>query len=196
MNHRILAVTGAVAALGAGGGAIAVAKNESKPAPAATFQTKLAGELGVSSGKLKAATKAASTETVDALVKSGRLDAKRAAKIRARIAKTGAAPFAQLGPARKQGRLRRVALQAAAKELGVEPKALRGELKAGKTPAEVIEAAGKDPAAVKVAVRAAVRKALDKPVAGGRLTAAQADARATKIAERLTGDKPLRHKKG
>src|SRR4051794_11478271 len=182
MSRKLIAavVTLGLAGTGAGAGAAATAPKKADP-PAKTFQENLAERLGVSPDKLLAATKEAGVDTVDDLQKSGKIDSARAARLKARIARSGRAPFAQLGVAQKRAPALRAGFRALAGEVGVKPKDLRAQLRRGTTPADAIEKAGKDSAAVKAAVRDAARNALDEQVQAGHLDAAEADQRAAKI---------------
>jgi hypothetical protein len=184
-NRTTLAVGGAVAALGLG--AVGVDAATRHGAPAATFQQRLAQRLGVSSDKLAAATRAAADDTVAQLRSDGRIDARRADALKRRIQRTGAAPFARLGRPPAPGR--GAALAAEAKALGIDRAALVRELRAGRSPADVIAAHGKDRAEVAAAVKAAVRAQLAK-----RLAADRADAIAQRVADRLTGTQALKRR--
>ena len=197
MSRKLIAALVALGILGAGAAGVTAATTHKKAdPPAKTFQENLAARLGVSPDKLLAATKEAGVDTVDELEKSGRIDKSRADKLRARIAKTGRAPFAKLGAMQKRAPALRAGFKALADQLGMKPAELRAQLGSGTTPADAIKKAGKDPDTVKKAVQSAARKALDKQVAAGHLDAAKADQRAAKIAEGLTGDKSLKSRRG
>ncbi len=95
-----------------------------------------------------------------------------------------------LAEARPQHRPRRVgarmSLDAAAKALGISGSELRDEMVAGKTIAQVASERGVDVQVVIDAMVADFRAHLAEHVASGRLTQAQADARAAVAAERVT----------
>jgi hypothetical protein len=76
-------------------------------------------------------------------------------------------------------------LELAASYIGVTPKALVAELKAGKSLAQVATAHGKTAAGLKAALLAPFKARLDEAVASGRITAAAAQARLDKVSARL-----------
>jgi D-Tyr-tRNAtyr deacylase len=76
-------------------------------------------------------------------------------------------------------------LNVAARYLGVSPKALTADLKAGKSLAQVATAHGKTAAGLKDALLEAFKAHLDKAMAANRITAAQAQERIAKISARL-----------
>jgi hypothetical protein len=196
MRNKLIVAALTGGALAAGAAGVTAATSHKAETPAKTFQENLAKRLGVSPDKLLSATKQAGVDTVDSLEKSGKIDKTRADRLRTRIARTGRAPFARLGGGQKRAPALRAGFKALADQLGVKPKDLREELRSGATPADAINKAGKDPDTVKKAVQDAARKALDKQVAAGHLDAAKADQRAAKIAEGLTGEKPLNGRRG
>jgi hypothetical protein len=190
-RHRIAVAAAALAAAGGGAVVASAATTPAKPiTPAAQFQNRLAKELGISTKQLQEAAKVSGTGTVDALKASGRLDGQRAGRLGTAIAAGRSAPFMRLGTLR--GR-RAGGLRLLAKVLHKQPKELRSALRAGKTPKDIIVAAGKNPEAVRAAITATVRERLQARVTAGTLTAAEADRRATRRAERLTGDASLKH---
>jgi len=198
MTHsriRTLLAAGALSALAAGAGvAGAASADKDKPRPAAEFQSQLADELGVSDAKLRAASERAAKDTVAALRRSGAVDAAKAERLTKRAQAGRALPFTRLGKASRRGGVRRAGVGALATALATERRALAAELRRGKVPAELIEAAGQDRAKVAQAVREAVRRQLDRRVQAGRLPAERADARAEKAAARLTGEAPLKRR--
>jgi len=177
-KHRITALVATVAVAG-GGAALATAAPTKPAAPAKQFQSRLASELGVSQAKLASATKGSGAATVEALEASGKIEPARAAKLEQAIKAGRTAPFMRLGTA---GAKRAPGVRLLASAIG-------------KT-ARVIADAGKDPAAVKRTIQAAIRARLQKRVTAGKLTAAAADARAAKRATRLTADTALKGAKG
>jgi hypothetical protein len=76
-------------------------------------------------------------------------------------------------------------LRVSAKYIGVKPQALRAELKAGKSLAEVATSHGKTAAGLKAAILKPIQTRLDKAVAAGRLTSAQAQTRLDRLSARL-----------
>ncbi|HUQ63993.1 MAG TPA: hypothetical protein VM121_09580 [Acidimicrobiales bacterium] len=83
-------------------------------------------------------------------------------------------------------------LEVIAGAIGIDEAALRTELKAGKTIAEVAQAHGVDVQKVVDALVAELKAHLDADVAAGRLTQAQADERLAKAPARIT--EMLNHK--
>ena len=86
--------------------------------------------------------------------------------------------------------LRRAGLDAAA-AIGIERAPLLEELRGGRSPADVIAPHRGDRGEVGQAVERAVRERLERRVERGLISSQQADARARKLAERLTGERPL-----
>lgn len=187
---RLVAASAAVVLLGGGATAVAATQHGAKATPHARYEAALAQELGVAPAKLTAAERAASSSTVDALRSSGKLDAAKAKRLDAAIAK-GRTPFAAAARRRGGG-----GIALLARALGTQPKELRTQLRGGATPADLIAKAGKDPAQVEASIQAAVRAKLQPRVDAGRIDAAKADARAKAVATRLTADAPLRRGAG
>ena len=77
-----------------------------------------------------------------------------------------------------------VVLRASARYIGIKPQALRTELK-GKSLAQVAVAHGKTAAGLKAALLKPFQTRLDKAVASGRITTAQAQTRLDKLSARL-----------
>ena len=86
---------------------------------------------------------------------------------------------------RKQRTAKAGLLRVSAKYVGVTPQALRAELKAGKSLAEVATSHGKTAAGLKAAMLKPFQTRLDKAVGSGRITAAQAQTRLNKLSARL-----------
>jgi hypothetical protein len=78
------------------------------------------------------------------------------------------------------------ALRAAAEAIGIERDALRRELRAGRTIADVAAAHDVDVQAVIDAIVAEIHERLEQAVANGRLTQAEGDAREADAVERVT----------
>ena len=76
-------------------------------------------------------------------------------------------------------------LRLSAKYIGVTPQALRAELKAGKSLAQVATGHGKTAAGLKAAILKPIQTRLTKAVASGRLTSAQAQTRLDRLSARL-----------
>jgi UDP-N-acetylmuramate-alanine ligase len=76
-------------------------------------------------------------------------------------------------------------LRVSAKYIGVRPQALRAELKAGKSLAELATSHGKTAAGLKAAILKPIQARLTRAVATGRLTSAQAQTRLDRLSARL-----------
>jgi len=168
----------AVVVAGAGGAAIAASGGS--PPSASAFLDDLAGRLGVSTQKLKDASKAAAIDQVDAALKAGTITQAQADRLKARINAGDGVPFlggpglgfrhGGPGPGIGFG----VSLDAAATYLGLTDAALRQKLESGQTLAQVAQATdGKTVAGLKQALVAAATKRLDQAVADKRITADQ-----------------------
>ena len=182
-----------IAALATAGGAIAASQGNSPAATSKAIVADAADRLGVSSQKLNEALVAAMSAQIDARVKAGDLTAAQAAEIKQRLA-SGTVPLVGLGggPGRGFGgpghghHGGHLDLQAAATYLGLTPAALRTQLVAGKTLAEVATAQGKTAAGLVDALVAAATKRLDSAVAAGDITAAQKAQKLEGLSARIT----------
>jgi hypothetical protein len=172
-------VSAAIAVAGAGGAAIA-ASGGSGPLSPSAFLDDLAGRLGVSTQKLKDASKAAAIDQVDAALKAGTITQSQADALKARINAGDGIPFLggpgfgfgfhHGGPGIGFG----VSLDAAASYLGLTDDALRQKLASGQTLAQIAQATdGKTVDGLKQALVDAATKRLDQAVADKRITADQ-----------------------
>lgn len=142
----------------------------------------IAGAHGKSVSGLEAAMVAAVKTKLDTAVTTGRLTSAREQQVLARVQKVvGRLVNAKLA-ARPAAKAR--LLGVAAKYVGLKPKALVAELKE-KSLAEVAAAHGKTVAGLKAALLAPFQARLDKAVAAGRISAADAQARLARISGRL-----------
>ena len=140
------------------------------------------GAHGKSVSGLEAAMVAAVKTKLDTAVTTGRLTSAREQQVLARVQKVvGRLVNAKLA-ARPAAKAR--LLGVAAKYVGLKPKALVAELKE-KSLAEVAAAHGKTVAGLKAALLAPFQARLDKAVAAGRISAADAQARLARISGRL-----------
>jgi hypothetical protein len=181
-SKRILALTAGLAlAVGAGG---AIAASKSSATRGDSFLARVAGHLGISTEKLKDATKAAAIDQVDADLKAGRITKAQADAMKARIEK-GEAPlffggphrfgdFGHRGGAPFRGGPQHGHLSAAADYLGLSQKQLLQKLMSGKSLAELAKAQGKSVDGLKKAMLADAKKGFDQAVKNGFLTEAQA----------------------
>jgi uncharacterized protein (DUF433 family) len=136
---------------------------------------------------------AAATERIDAAVAAGKLDADRAATIKGNLDER-VTNLVNREPRRHHPRLRgavrrharRAALGVAAETIGIEPAALREQLRAGKSVAEVAQAEGVDPQQVVDALVTAATERIDAAVAAGKLDADRAATIKDHLDERVT----------
>jgi polyhydroxyalkanoate synthesis regulator phasin len=196
---------GLVVLAGSGGAYAATQKGSStRPDPAAeqkAFLDDVAGRLHVTTDQLTEAVKGAAQDRVDAAVKAGRLTQDQADKIKQRIAQANGLPLIGgprlgLGP----GTMRLhpgfpggpglafgpgVDLKAAATYLGLTPKKLLGDLRGGKSLADVASGQGKSVDGLKAALKKAQTDRLDAAVKAGKLTDAQRTRIEADLAKRI-----------
>jgi polyhydroxyalkanoate synthesis regulator phasin len=161
------------------------------------FLDKVAAALNITPDALKAAIKDASLQTVQDLVKSGKLTQPQADKLTQAINSGKYPELARLFGQRRAGlaaRLRYGIIASAAKAIGVTPKDLRSELKTGKSIADVAAGHNVSLDAVKAQISGDAKTKLDALVAKGTLTQQQEDALLQKLSASL--DKILNHHKG
>jgi predicted DNA-binding protein YlxM (UPF0122 family) len=137
----------------------------------------------------------AGTKRIDTAVEAGKLDAERAAKFQDRLAER-VAKVVNREPGQHRSRrsarvkarrhARRAAVRTVAETIGIEPEALREQVRDGKSIAEVAEANDVDPQAVVDALVAAGTKRIDAAVAAGKLDADRAAKLEARLAERVT----------
>lgn len=145
----------------------------------------IAAAHGKTAAGLKAALLIAVKSKLDAAVSAGKMTAQqsqarlaRAERLIERIVN------GRVGAAQQRGGKSRL-LNASARYIGLSPKALKAELKAGKSLAQVAAAHGKTAAGLKEALLKPVQAKLARAVASGRVTAASADARLARLSSRL-----------
>ena len=194
-RKTVLAAT--VAGLAVAGGGTAIAASQADDSPASSFFDAVAEHLGISSGELEDATKAAALDQVDQALDEGRITEEQASELRSHIESGdargllglfGLHGFRHGGPDEGDGfglahpvPFLRDRLRPAAEYLGLTEAELFEHLREGKSLAEVAEAEGKSVDGLKQAILDGARSALDEAVANERLTQTQADA----IYERL-----------
>ncbi len=177
MSRKGVAVASAAAIVAVGAGGAALAGSGGGPFTSSAFLEDLAGRLGVSTQKLKDASKAAAIDQVDAALKAGTITQARADELKARINAGDGVPFLG-GPGFGHGGLHGfgfgVHLNVAAAYLGLTEDALRQKLAAGHTLAQIAQATdGKSVAGLKQALLDAATKQLDQAVTDKRITADQ-----------------------
>lgn len=192
-SRKGLAVAAAaVIAAGAGGAALAASGGGSPFSPS-TFLDDLAGRLGVSTQKLKDASKAAAIDQVDAALKAGTITQAQADELKARINAGDGLPFLGgrgfgPGPGFHHGGGFGVSLDAAATYLGLTDDALRQKLEAGQTLAQIAQAtSGKSVDGLEQALIDAATKRLDQAVADKRITADQEQTLLADLKSRIDG---------
>jgi hypothetical protein len=140
---------------------------------------------GKTSAGLKAAMLAALKARLEAAVSANRLTA---AQAQARLARADKLldrlVNARLGKAALRAPRARL-LNVSARYIGVTPKALRAELKTGKSLAQVAAAQGKTASGLKDTLLKPFAQRLDKARGAGRISAADAQARLARISARL-----------
>jgi polyhydroxyalkanoate synthesis regulator phasin len=194
-KKRLLVVVpvAVLAALTVGVAAIAASPSPS-PSPSGDnpgqiFVQKLAGILHLSQSQTANDLKQAELQTIDQMVKDGRLTQAQADKIKQRI-NSGQAPGpfhrfprgARFGDAAPIGSLRTAELNAVAGALGMSVSDLQTQLRSGKTLADLEQSKGVSDAAVRSAAHDAAKKVLDPAVKAGTITQSQEDA----ILQRIT----------
>ncbi len=185
---RIRLVVGAGAALAAVGGGAAYAAGELSPRQeSSAIIDDAAEQLGVESTELADALEQALENRVDEAVADGRLTKEQGEELKARIAsgdvpllglRGGGPGFGHHGPGAR--------LDAAASFLGLTQAELRGQLRDGKTLAEIAKAEGKTVGALVDALVAAAKADLAQAVESGRLTDAQRDRIVEELEDRIT----------
>lgn len=170
-------VVTAVAALSVAAGGTALAASGGSSSGPSAFLEAVATKLGISSEKLKEATKAAAVDRVDAQLKAGTITQAQADAMKARIA-SGEVGLGGAGKGSPGGRHGGPGghLTDAAAYLGLTEAKLLEQLQGGKTLAQVATTQGKTTDGLKAALLASEKKELAQAVTDGKLTQAQADA--------------------
>jgi len=183
MKKRIAIPLAGLAALVIGVAAVSAASPSPSPSatnkPGQVFLDKLAAILHISTGQLQTDIKQARVETIDQMLKEGKITQAQADEMKKR-AEAGHG----FGLEGKRGALfdstvardlRTAALDAAAKTLKTTPDGLKADLKGGKSLADLEKAAGVTEADLRASVKAAAKGVLDKAVTDKKVTQAQAD---------------------
>ena len=191
LKRRIVIAALALGVVGLGGTALA-----SSSSAGTTFFDDVARHLGITPGKLQTAINQAEVDRLNQLVKQGKLTKAQAGAIEKGMKQHHGVPFGPFGGTfgtpfggprpfgnhhfRGHGDAMPFffgspmgSLLAAAKYLGVSPQALGGDLRSGKTLAEIAKAKEKSVSGLEKAMLAASKKQLDSAVKAKRLTAAQ-----------------------
>lgn len=144
------------------------------------FVDKLAGILHKSSKETADGIKKAREQTVDQMVKDGKITQAQADQLKRKIASGKGLEFGfrrgdKHGDPALMRDLRTAKVNALAKLLGLSVADLQAQLKAGKSIKDLQQAKGISDEALKAARHDAVKPVLDKAVKDGKLTPAQAD---------------------
>jgi hypothetical protein len=186
ITKKGLAALAAVLAVGGGGAAIAASQGSSSSPNA--FLDAVAKHLGISSDKLRDATKAAAVDQVNAALEEGRITKAQADELKARIEAGefppffGSLPFGGF-PGHSHGPGDH--LSAAAGYLDLTLDDLLEKLENGRSLADVAKAEGKSVDGLKEAVLADAKEELDQAVADEDLTQADADAILRRLQARI-----------
>ena len=199
-----LALSGALAAGGAGAAIAGVTKDDAKKTEQAILDD-AAKRLDVTPDKLRDALSSAQDAQLDQAVKDGDLTQKQADAIKEarkdsgrvlggpglrglhgpgdvmKLRGPGGPGFGKHGAG-----IRFDIFEDLAKALGTTDAKLKEQLRDGKSVADIAKANGKSLADVRSAVKAAAKTRLDKAVADGDLTRKQADAMLDRLAEKVT----------
>jgi hypothetical protein len=189
LNRKLALAMVAVLLLGGAAAAVAATGGTKHVSPARqAYLDDVAKHLGISPSALTAAMKAAAVERVQSALAAGRLTAAQAKALEARIQQSAAAPF--LGPRPGGGRGR---MSVAARYLGLSAATLRSDRRAGRSLAEIAASTpGKSVAGLQAALTEAAQARIAAATASGRITAAQAKRRSSRLAHNIAA--LLRHK--
>jgi hypothetical protein len=180
---KLAAASAAGLAIAGGGAAIAAQKLSSPNDESQAVINDAANRLNVTPTALTNALKKALEDRVDAAVAAGRITKAEGDELKARIEAGNFPFFGALGFGHRGffG-----GLDAAASYLGVTRDALRSELEAGKTLAQVAKEKGKSVDGLISALLADAKQKLDAAVSAGRITAAEEQTILTDLKQRIT----------
>ena len=184
LNHKLL--IGLVSVLVVAGGGAAYAATQTGTNSQQALLNDVAKRLNISPSKLRSAIQGALLDRLQAAVKAGELTQAQANRLKQRIEKGGL----PLGPVagggfwlHRQGPIGRFGFAeprqffgpfaAASKYLGISAPQLLGDLRGGKTLAQLAQSHGKSVSGLEQALVAAEKGRLDRLVAAGVLTKAQ-----------------------
>lgn len=203
LKGKVVAGVVAVLALAGGGAALAATQLGTPKEESQAVVDDVAKQLGVQPSELSAAIEQALENRLDEAVAAGRLTQEQADRMKERL-RAGDVPLfghglrGMHGPG--HGLARGGHLEAAASYLGLSEAALREQLEAGKTLAEVAKARGKSVDGLVDTLVADAKKELDEAVAAGRLDEERRDDILERLEERLTamvnGERPARGERG
>lgn len=203
LKGKVVAGVVAVLALAGGGAALAATQLGTPKEESQAVVDDVAKQLGVQPSELSAAIEKALENRLDEAVAAGRLTQEQADRMKERL-RAGDVPLfghglrGMHGPG--HGLARGGHLEAAASYLGLSEAALRDQLEAGKTLAEVAKARGKSIDGLVDTLVADAKKELDEAVAAGRIDEERRDDILERLEERLTamvnGERPARGERG
>ena len=183
----VAAAVAALAAAAGTGAALAtgaVSTGQTPEERQAAILDDLAGRLGVSVEKLKAAIRGVASDQIDRALADGKLTQAQADELKQRLRSSQLLPFGLGGPGRGPGMAHHgpvPGLAAAASYLDLTEAQLRTQLRSGTTLAEIAKDRDRSVDGLVSAMVADASKRLDDAVAAGRLTADQK----ARILERL-----------
>ena len=199
LKHRLLIGAAALLLAGGAGGAYAATQSAHDPQP--SLLSDVARRLHVSPGQLRSAIQAALRDRLQADVKAGRITQAEASRIQRQL-EEGRLPFGPPG-LRRRGFERPgfgihgfapPPLAAAARYLGLTVPALLRDMQGGKSLADLARAERKPVSGLERAMVAAQRARLDRLVAAGWITKAEArrrlDALSAQIGNVVEGTPP------
>lgn len=203
LKGKVVAGVVAVLALAGGGAALAATQLGTPKEESQAVVDDVAKQLGVQPSELSAAIEQALENRLDEAVAAGRLTQEQADRMKERL-RSGDVPLFGHGLRGMHGPGHGIArgghLEAAASYLGLSEAALREQLEAGKTLAEVAKARGKSVDGLVDTLVADAKKELDEAVAAGRIDEERRDDILERLEERLTamvnGERPARGERG
>ena len=197
MRRRHIAALAAAGALAATGVAVATTRSDDAKQREDAVLSDAAKRLDVQTSELRDALAKARDDQLAADVKAGRLTQAQADAVKQHRSQDGTVlggpggpppggpGFGRHGGPGGPGRGPGDVMKAAADALGLTQPKLFEALRGGKRLSDVAKVQGNSYADVKAAIRSAVRKDLDKAVADGDLTRAQADDMLSHLTEHL-----------
>ncbi len=206
-RFAVIAATGAIVVAGGAGVAIGATGGDGAKKDEQAIIDDAAKRLDRTPEQLREALKDAQAAALDRAVKDGRLTQEQADRIKQRQEQSGRVLGVPGGKRLHRGggfgfgpglHAQGIGfVDDVAKALGVTRAELRDELRDGKSVADIAKANGKDLADVRSALRASAKTRLDRAVADGDLTRAQANAALEHLEDHLTRlDEPFFGRRG
>lgn len=201
-RHKLL--VGAVALLVAGSAGGAYAATQTGGNSRQAFVNDVAKRLNVTPSQLRAAVRGAMLDRLNAAVKAGELTQAEANRLRQRIEQGGPLALGPLPPGvwhrgllpggPPGALIRHSLLGTASSYLGLSPAQLFGDLRGGKTIAQIVQAQNKSLSGLEQALISAAKARLDKLVSAGPLTKAREQRLLNRLKARIDRmvNRPLR----